>query len=577
MDQIAAENQGTVLADVFRILTNVPQERLVSLTFQLGKTPEEDIVHALCLIVLNKGGQALDKLQTLKDNYLANHLAEKGHISGGKLEDFRLKCGHVQPHVMLIELARIFKVLSNNRLCDPLLRDLAYQRALSDHSHKTSDHMHPEYTCLDQLREEAKQVCGPQLAEETCSSRELRSVSCDDPHLGKGSESTHSFPSSLQTSPSFASYPTHLEISEPPTDIFRGDRITSGHPHTCATALVSDYEVKNATGPSNASPLESNDTNLPKAEDSKDTQGIATLAAKCSKVDGHINQNLYKNQTTAPATEPKSAAAATTHFPPEVNVPKEPSESKGAEEEEEVTFYSFVILHAAEDEDMAESMKEKLESIVVGEGATFSGDFEIPGKSTLMCIEDAINNSAFTILLLTRNFSTGLLEVEADSALINSIYKKHKHNTVIPLLPKENCMPRQSMPIVLQRLVALEENKSFERKLKNALSQAKIAAHKKVWDAEQRVKEQLKRQERLKLSNKHQEQFAREHRAAEMLEQERWRMEHKLHLFPNVPADDGSIWLPPQSNIHIENAKYIMIGNDSQMTVSLDNDSEEKL
>ncbi|XP_029931358.1 TIR domain-containing adapter molecule 1 [Myripristis murdjan] len=634
MDEKSPEQQGTGLQDVFRILTRVPEERLVSLTFQLGETPEEVIVHALCLILLQKGTQALNKLQTLKDSYLANHLAEKWRTSK-KLEDFQVICGHFQEFTvkLLAELARIFKVLSEQRLCEPLLRNLAYQRALSIDNDKTNDGTHLEYTSTDELREEAKVVCGPQFAEWMSSFKELRLGSDHDPHSGLNngnsalklsasqdqSESAHSLPSSLQASSSIASYPTHLEISLASTTTCQEDKsgpATSGQTHPCsALPLVSESVIKNDSGRSNSSKesilsteqrhskmdtcgrttlpaesrrLESSEPILFKEgrESKTGSQGPAGLAAEYRRLDRHVAQNV-QDQTAVKTTELKSAAptAANTCLP-KINDPKEMHEREGTEEEEEATFYSFVILHAQEDAEMAERMREKLESIIGAEGATFSGDFEIPGKRTLMCVEDAINNSAFTILLLTRNFHTRLLEVETDSALINSINKKHKYNTVIPLLPQENCMSRHSMPIILQTVVPLVENKTFDKRIKKALSPKAIESQRKVWAEEQKVKEQIRRQERLKLQNKNDEQFIREMRKVKMLEHERQRLflqQLNVRGSPNIPGfpyscmgpespqqvgEDGRVWWP-QSNIHIENAKYIMIGNDSQMTVEL--------
>ncbi|CAM9140286.1 unnamed protein product, partial [Lampetra planeri] len=96
------------------------------------------------------------------------------------------------------------------------------------------------------------------------------------------------------------------------------------------------------------------------------------------------------------------------------------------------------------------------------DSATFAEDFAIPGKSTLRCVEDAINNSAFTLLLLTKNFNTRMLELETDSALINSINKQHKNNSVIPILPLENSMPRGCMPIVLQTLQKRKRKKKMK-------------------------------------------------------------------------------------------------------------------
>ncbi|KAF7662722.1 hypothetical protein LDENG_00227500 [Lucifuga dentata] len=277
-----------------------------------------------------------------------------------------------------------------------------------------------------------------------------------------------------------------------------------------------------------------------------------------------------------------------------MNIPKEVHDSKDVEEDEDVIFYSFVILHALEDVDMAESMKEKLESIIGSEGAIFSEDFAIPGKSTLRCVEDAINNSAFIILLLTRNFNTCMLEMKTDSALISSINNPHKRNTVIPLLPRENRMPRKSMPIVLQTLVAVEENNNtFDRKMRRALSPAQIKRMKGIWDEEQKLKAQHKRQEMLKLATKQSKQLIHERKETQILEQERQElmMEQKRNFygpvdhrgipgFPSVsmlPEQDGGdgVRWQSQPSIHIENAQYIMIGNDSQMTVELSGTTEK--
>ncbi|XP_039672689.1 TIR domain-containing adapter molecule 1 [Perca fluviatilis] len=592
MNQGGQENQGTGLRDVLDILVKAPPQRLLSLTFQLGESPEENIVHALCLILLQKEERALNKLQMLKDNYLANHLAEKWQMSGGKFEDFADHCGHFQEFTgdFLALLARLFKVLSEQRLCDPPLRNLAYKRALSSDIQKTSKCKDLEY---DLLKEEAKNVCGPQFAEFICSPKDLKSGSYHDPLSGLGegnptlkitlsqdqSERAHSLPSPLQATSSIPSYPTHLEISIPPTASFQDDKIipeTSDKSKLNNAVLVGEREAKNALGQSLTSQPKSSEP--PMFGVKKPSKMDGTLAAEGSKSDSLITRWETLNRTTKPTTEPNFALpTATNIFPPKMPVPNEMHESKDAEEEEKPTFYPFVILHAPEDEDVAESMRERLETLmrVDGEGATFSGDFAEPGKSTLRCVEDAINNSAFTLLLLTCNFNTRMLEMETDSALINSMNKKHKYNTVIPLLPLENCMPRESIPLVLRTLNPLRENSSFERQLNKCLSPAKIKNQRKIWTAEQTVKMQLERQERLKNLNQYQKQLIKECSTAQLLEKESLSllMAQNLIFSPSVPPEqdggESSVrWQQQQQpNIHIENARYIMIGNDSQMTV----------
>lgn len=538
MSHRGQENQGTGLRDVFDMLVKAPQERLLSLTFQLGESPEENTIHALSLLVLQRETQAMNKLQMLKDNCLAKYLAEKWQMSGGKLEDFATNCGHFQefPGESLVLLARIFKVLSNQRLCEPYLRNLAYKRALSSYDQKANNCVNLEY---NRLREEAKDVCGLEFVEWMSYPTDLNTGSDSDLYgsLGEGNstlnvavdqtERANSLPSPLQTSSSMPSYPSHLEISMPTTAPFQDG---GSRPETSNSPVLRSRGLH----ASEATQLKSNEPPMSGAE--------AVFTARGTS--GGF-----------PTSPPNLTLPSSTNaFPPKVPDVNKMHDISGAEEdEEEDKFYAFVIFHALEDADVAQSMREKLEMLIGNEGATFSEDFAMPGKSTLRCVEDAINNTAFTLLLLTRNFNTRLLDIKTDSALINSINKKHKHNTVIPLMPQENCMPKESLPTVLQAIIPLDE-KNFERKSKKVLSPAQIEKQRKLWSEEQLVKKQIEKQERLKQSNQQQMRLITESKTAESLE--------KLARLMAAP-------LPQQPNIHIENAKYIMIGNDSQMTVDL--------
>ncbi|KAF0047028.1 hypothetical protein F2P81_000661 [Scophthalmus maximus] len=560
MSHEVQENQGTGLRDAFDILSKEPSERLLSLTIQLGESPEENIIHALCLIILHREDRALDKLQMLKDNYLANHVAERWQMSRGNLEDFAASCGEFQELTgeSLAVLARIFRVLSERRLCGPLLRNLAYQRAISMESHKTSSCENLEY---DPFKEEAKDVCGPQIEEWMSSLRDLKSVSLDEINMTlkatDQSERAYSLASPLQVSLSMPSYPTHLEISIPPTASFHGDTMapeTSDNTKPKTSVLLAPRQSHSSEEPQ-TKPRE------PALLEAKTVSKMdAAFAAVCGKSAGPHVQIKTPNEST-------KLPAATKTFVPDS---KEKHESKGAEEEEEAVFYAFVILHAPEDTDVAENLKERLETVSGWEGATFSGDFAIPGRSTLKCVEDAINNSAFTILLLTRNFNTRMVETETDTALINSINKKYKHNTVIPLLPRENPLPKQSWPLVLHTIVPLDENKNFERKVRSSLSPAKLKNQKRIWEEGQRMKRQMERQDELKRLNEYEKQFIQECKLAQSQERENRRLlvTQRLLLGLSVePEEDGGDGRRQPPSIHIENAQYIMIGNDSQMTV----------
>ncbi|XP_061652286.1 TIR domain-containing adapter molecule 1 [Phyllopteryx taeniolatus] len=541
------QSEGTGLRDLYDILASVPPEQVLSLTFQLGESPEDNIIHALCLIILRKEEKALDKLHMLGHNDLAKHLAEIWSKSGCKLEDFAEHCSKSQDLTgqSLAALARVFKILSEHRLCDQLLRNLAYKRALSSNSQNPDV---DEDLLYDQLQEEAKDVCGPHLAVQTCSSSDLKSDFYNDTPNSRVEGVTtqvRGLPSLLQSSCSEPSYPTHLEISLPPTIPYEGDKITPealGNPEQSPIDSLND---STSLEQSHLSSVESQPTSseAPELEESKIDAASETERGKHQE--GEFNKKEPFNQSTTPTTGPKHPLPfATNSVLPERTASLGANLSKCVEEEDEVRFYPFVILHAPEDAEVAESMKEKLESVLCSEGATFSEDFAVPGKSTIRCIEDAINNSAFTVLLLTRNFNTRMLELKTNSALINSINKQHKYNTVIPLVPRENGMPRHRMPLVLQTVVPLEEKKSFENKIKRAFSPAKIQRQRSIWSEEQRT---------------HQRQLAQGCEEAHMLE--------NLNFVGSVDFSSAPSVLQQHPNIHIENASYVMIGNDSHMTV----------
>uniref|UniRef100_A0A8K9WP85 TIR domain-containing protein n=1 Tax=Oncorhynchus mykiss TaxID=8022 RepID=A0A8K9WP85_ONCMY len=555
---------GTGLVDAFKILSKVPYERQLSLTFKLGDSLAEELVHAMSLIRLGKRSEALNKLQALGDNnIIANHLAEKVRMCGVKLEDLTVSMVPFQECTVgtLADLARIFKVLAEERLCDSSLRDLAYQTALATFKNKNSGE------------------------ESLCSIPTLDqgSTALQKPGFPNQTGSSHSPPSSLRDDTSICSYPSHLEISVSETVGFKTSNIPSvtsqdipptqdvpkpvkGEMDRVTSVAVScEHRTGSEVRVSPLSPV--------------NFTPVQTKFDKPESPNAH-SKPCPKNNLVPPSNNNRPTSHPTT------------TEPVSASEEEEV-FFSFVILHAAEDVDMAEKFKEELESIVGGEGATFSQDFAIPGRNTLMCVEDAINNSAFTILMLTRNFNTRLLEVETSSVLMNAIENLHKYNTVIPFLPQENRMPRENMPKVLRIFIPLEEGNAFERKAKRAMAPARIAKQRRLWLSEQAVRAQVRRQERLRLEERLQMDLIRGQETERM---QRYLLQQQLSNQPSTPAmphfttapflgstpinvSNMSVtppqrgWSHPPGNIHIQNARYIMFGNDSKMTVGQGGDS----
>uniref|UniRef100_A0AAV2JWT0 TIR domain-containing protein n=1 Tax=Knipowitschia caucasica TaxID=637954 RepID=A0AAV2JWT0_KNICA len=226
---------------------------------------------------------------------------------------------------------------------------------------------------------------------------------------------------------------------------------------------------------------------------------------------------------------------------------------------------------------MAEDLKYRLESIIGSDGATFSEDFAVAGKAEFICVEDAINNSAFTLLLLTTNFNK-FLELKTNSALINSIDNPPKYNTVIPLLPQSKAMPREDIPMVIKTLVPLVENRNFERKIQQAMSRVKIKRQKNEWMKEKNMKSLKKKQEELKISNQQQLKENQELRSVHVLEQEqRMLLNQKMYFVPDQRVEpDGRRGWQQHPNINIENAQYIIIGDHSQMAVDLSKESRDK-
>ncbi|NXC46818.1 TCAM1 protein, partial [Penelope pileata] len=159
-------------------------------------------------------------------------------------------------------------------------------------------------------------------------------------------------------------------------------------------------------------------------------------------------------------------------------------------------FYTFVVLHAGEDEHIACRVKDLLEKMGVPNGATFCEDFLIAGHNQLTCFQDAMENSAFLILLLTKNFMCHQCMFQTNSALMESIRRPSKHNSVIPFVPKENPLGRSQIPSVLSVLVALDENSPvFAKTVQNTFTLRKISERKAMWDQIQQVKEQQRKLE----------------------------------------------------------------------------------
>ncbi|NWS77763.1 TCAM1 protein, partial [Crotophaga sulcirostris] len=168
----------------------------------------------------------------------------------------------------------------------------------------------------------------------------------------------------------------------------------------------------------------------------------------------------------------------------------------------ESKFFTFVIVHASEDETVAHRVKNLLEKMEVPNGATLCEDFFIAGRSHMTCFQDALENSAFIILLLTKNFPCDLCMFQTNTALMESILKPSKHDSVIPFVPKENPLERSQIPSTLGGLMPLDENSpGFSRTVRNTFTPRRINERKAMWDEAQRRKLQLYREQHQALHN----------------------------------------------------------------------------
>uniref|UniRef100_F6YR15 TIR domain-containing protein n=1 Tax=Monodelphis domestica TaxID=13616 RepID=F6YR15_MONDO len=152
-------------------------------------------------------------------------------------------------------------------------------------------------------------------------------------------------------------------------------------------------------------------------------------------------------------------------------------------------FFSFVVLHAQEDEAIALRVRDTLESLGVPDGATFCEEFQVPGHFELRCLQDAIDNSAFTLLLLTRHFNCAMSLHQVHMALMNSITRKNKKNSVIPFRPRESKLKSTEVSQLLSGLVILDESSPvFSRKVNNTFNPRMLKAQREAWKKEQEIR-----------------------------------------------------------------------------------------
>ncbi|XP_055980368.1 TIR domain-containing adapter molecule 2 [Sorex fumeus] len=153
-----------------------------------------------------------------------------------------------------------------------------------------------------------------------------------------------------------------------------------------------------------------------------------------------------------------------------------------AEEDEDEEFLKFVILHAQEDTYEALRVQSLLQNeFGIKPGIIFA---EMPcGRQHLQNLDDAVNGSAWTILLLTENFLQDTwCRFQFDTSLMNSVNRQHKYNSVIPMRPLSNPLPRERTPLALRTINALEEgSRGFATQVERIFQESVYETQKTIW------------------------------------------------------------------------------------------------
>ncbi|NWS20792.1 TCAM1 protein, partial [Pachyramphus minor] len=573
--------------DMFNILSQVPQDKLLSLKLKLRHLipgPSSKLLQAMVLLTLGQDTDARICLDALRDNPAARYVQQNKLGAAGMQEDGE----DVQPPQLdagaMAVLAQVYKVLAQEKLCSPEAWDRACQaanKACQDTQRGILNSIPPK----DQDKQGFATSMGLSDRFQTLRSDEdtgfLRRGSSNymvrSSPVQIGGNSELSAPQTLCSMGS-SSLPSCLEVSASPTVAFHsppsppegvpqpsgaghpdGDTQSSqesswasspsSHPSQDTSAHVPrPEEVLQGSSchpvlpvpsegaviqPAQSSDIPSTETEPPtpreNTDEKKDENQLPTGLPDSGAAVGTDPAHIPTEDSYIPAGIPcnsTSASISTSSFPPpptrsfsstlplplqesssNLNAPPLHSSPSPAwpppplptvdpvslSEPDGGKFFTFVVLHASEDEIVAHQVKNLLESMGVSNGATMCEDFSIAGRSHMAGFLEAMENSAFIILLLTKNFTCNLCLFQTDAALMQSIQDPSKHYSVIPFLPKVNALEHSQIPRMLSALVTLDESSPlFPRVVQNTFNPKKISQKKAMWEQMQRRKLQLR-------------------------------------------------------------------------------------
>ncbi|XP_065514893.1 TIR domain-containing adapter molecule 1 [Lathamus discolor] len=576
--------------DVLHILSQVPQEKLLSLKHKLKHLvfgPSSQLLQAMVLLALGQETKARICLDALGDNRAAQYVHQtKLGTAGAQQDGEDLQPPELDAGAMEL-LAQIYTVLVREKLCSPEAMEKACQAASEacSASKETVPRALRSIPPRDQGEHGSAASMGSGDKEEMLRSDAAGFLLLATPNcvvrsspvqIGIHSDlSRLSSPRSLRSMESSLedlSLPSHLEISTSPTAALHsqaprpeqaqqpdGDRRSHGLQETsgtrpssqpaqvlraanapqassCSPAVpvpdtelptmgavnqpVESSDVCSTVGTKPQAPKENTDkkqgekqpsTGLPASRAAVDA-GPAHVSMEEPHVPGGIPPNsasasisthslppppTYSFASTLPRPEgPRSSSPypLRSHSSPSLAWPPplQTAEPAPTSELEGGKFFTFVVLHASEDELVAHRVKDLLESMGVPNGATLCENFAVAGRSHMTCFQDAMENSAFIILLLTKNFPCDLCVFQTNTVLMESIMNPSKRDSVIPFIPQENPLEWGQIPAVLAGLTPLDEKSpGFSRTVQNTFTTSRINEKKDSWDLLQRKKLQV--------------------------------------------------------------------------------------
>ncbi|XP_037680193.1 TIR domain-containing adapter molecule 1 isoform X2 [Choloepus didactylus] len=540
-----ATGPGPSLPGAFDVLGAAGRDKLLYLKHKLKTLRPTcraaDLLHAMVLLKLGQETEARISLEALRADAVARLVAQRWAGAGGTTE------APEEPWDVSWTVAQLYHLLTEEKLCPASLRDEAYQKALRVLSSRDDPR-------LGELQGEARDRCSWDVVGNPGGFRTLRSELACLPPSSVSPSVTRSLPQpiggpsgwsqgcSLRSTGTPASLVSNLEISQSPTMRLLSQHVTPrgpsrlrdespAHPVPEEMSWPSSLETAGPPGrphsPAPSLPTAAPDLNpasLPGPSAIPETSSHRSVEfTEVSEFPNSLPSCPAKAQTSLPLSVEDTASQRATPCPPTPSDPKvsypspSPSPLRSATpvstaassspcppppklESCKQKFYNFVILHARADECIALRVRERLEALGVPDGATFCEDFQVPGRSELRCLRDALDHSAFAVLLLTANFDCQVSLHQLSQALMGSLTRNGWQDSVIPFLPLESS-PAQLSPDtagLLTSLVVLEERSPiFARRVANTFKPQKLRVRRANWEREQGARALREQSQRL--------------------------------------------------------------------------------